>query len=106
MFFVAGLFRQHQESQSCRPSQQWQSVGYEAVSSLTLEGHLTPLVQPVCELPATERGSGGFSRTDTPKGTVPPSPGKLHPPSQEEGAQISPVSSSTLTLLSPSRAQE
>ena len=38
--------------------------------------------------------------------TVPPSPGKPHPPSQEEGAQISSVSSSTLTLLSPSRAQE
>ena len=106
MFLVVGLFRQHQGSQSCRPSEQWQSVGYRAVSSLTLKLHLTPLVQPVSELEATESGSGGFGNTDTPKGTVPSSPGKPHPRSQEEGAQISPVSSTTLTLLSPSRAQE
>ena len=78
----------------------------DKVAQMTLELHLNPLVQPVSELQATERGSGGFGSTDTPKGTVPPSPGKPHPPSQEEGVQISPVSSSTLTLLSPSRAQE
>ena len=73
---------------------------------MTLELHLNPLVQPVSELQATERGSRGFGSTDTPKGMVPPSPGRTHPPSQEEGAQISPVSSSTLTLPSSSRAQE
>ena len=78
----------------------------DKVAQMTLELHLNPLVQPVSKLQATERGSGGFGSTDTPKGAVPPSPGKPHPPSQEEGAQISPVSSSTLTLLSPSRAQE
>ena len=78
----------------------------DKVAQMTLELHPNPLVQRVSELQVTERGSGGFGSTDTPKGTVPPSPGKTHPRSQEEGAQMSPVSSSTLTLLSPSRAQE
>ena len=70
----------------------------DKVAGMTPELHLNPSVQPVSELQATERGSGGLGSTDTPKGTVPPSSGKPHPPSQEEGAQISPVSSSTLTL--------
>ena len=78
----------------------------DKVAQMTLELHLNPSVQPVSKLQATERGSGGFESTDTPKGTVPPSPGKPHCPSQEEGAQISPVSSGPPTLLSPSRAQE
>ena len=78
----------------------------DKVAQMTLELHLNTLVQPVSELQDTERGSGGFGSTDTPKGKVPPSPGRPQPPSQEEGAQISRVSSSTLTLLSPSRAQE
>ena len=77
----------------------------DKVAQMTLELHLNTSVQPVSELQATERASGGFGSTDTPKGTVPPSPGKPDPPSQEEGAQISPVSSSTITLLSPSRAR-
>ena len=73
---------------------------------MTLELHLNILVQPVSELQATERGSGGFGSTDTPKGTISPSLGKPLPPFQEEGAQFSPVSSSTLTLLSPPHAPE
>ena len=78
----------------------------DKVAQMTLQIHLNPLVQPVSKLQATERGSGGFGSTDTPERTVPPSPGKPHPPSKEEGAAISPVSLSKVTLLSPSRAQE
>ena len=41
----------------------------DKVAQMTLELHLNPLVQQVTGLQATERGSGGFGSTDTPKGT-------------------------------------
>ena len=50
------------------------------VAQMTLELHPTPLLQPLSKLRATEHGSGGFGSTDTPKGTVPPTPGKPPPP--------------------------